>query len=193
MKNLMNTSYNNSTGVVSYICESSAENNSLFELVDTTNDFDLGRYSIYEIANWFLNKEVMTQKKLQKLCYYAQAWYYTLNNLSLCDANFEAWIHGPVSPVLYDRFKNFGFSGIKLKGNYISCITEEDQRFLERVWATYGEYTGNALEALSHSEPPWKEARTGYSNDERCNKIISLESMKRYFSSISVGSTSNGF
>lgn len=192
MKNPMNTSYNYSTGAVSYKSESSAENNSLFEFVETFNDFDLGRYSIYEIANWFLSKEVMTQKKLQKLCYYAQAWYYTLNNLRLCNANFEAWIHGPVSPVLYDRFKNFGFSGIKLTGNYISCIIEEDKNFLERVWMTYGEYTDNALEALSHSEPPWKEARIGYSKDERCNKIISLESMKKYFSSISVGSASNG-
>lgn len=192
MKNLTNTSYNYSTGSVSYICESSASNNSLFEFIDTVKTFDLGRYSIYEIANWFLSKEVMTQKKLQKLCYYAQAWYYTLNNLRLSDENFEAWIHGPVSPVLYDRFKNFGFSGIKLTGNYISCIIEEDQNFLERVWATYGEYTGNALEALSHSEPPWKEARIGYSNEERCKNIISLESMKKYFSSISVGSTENG-
>ena len=40
-----------------------------------------GRYSIYEIADWFLNKGPMTQKKLQKLCYYAQAWNYALNNI----------------------------------------------------------------------------------------------------------------
>ena len=192
MKNLTNTFYNYSTGAVSYTCESSAQNSGLLEFLNEEFKIDVGRYSIYEIANWFLNKETMTQKKLQKLCYYAQAWYYTLNDLRLSDANFEAWIHGPVSPVLYDRFKKFGFSGIKLTGKYNTCITKEDQEFLERVWLTYGGHTGNSLEALSHSEPPWREARIGYSNEERCNRIISLESMKKYYSSISVGSTNNG-
>lgn len=31
-----------------------------------------GRYSVYDIADWFLSKEEMAHKKLQKLCYYAQ-------------------------------------------------------------------------------------------------------------------------
>ena len=32
------------------------------------------KYNIFDIANWFLSKESMPQKKLQKLCYYAKAW-----------------------------------------------------------------------------------------------------------------------
>lgn len=34
---------------------------------------ETGKYSIFDVANWFLSKGDMTQKKLQKLCYYAQA------------------------------------------------------------------------------------------------------------------------
>ena len=37
----------------------------------------------------------------------------------------------------------------------------------EDVWETYGRLTGNALEALSHRELPWIEARKGYSETER--------------------------
>lgn len=31
-------------------------------------------HDLCEVAEWFLRKEPMTHKKLQKLCYYAQAW-----------------------------------------------------------------------------------------------------------------------
>ena len=169
MSKIMNSSYNAySSGLSSFRNESTSDTSSfqlipIHELVDAP---DNGRYSVFDIANWFLSKEPMTQKKLQKLCYYAQAWCYALNNYRLMDTVFEAWIHGPVSPPLYDKFKNFGYNSIRIAGKYVSNI---------------------ALEALSHSEPPWIEARAGYSPDERCNVRISPEAMKRYYSSIYLG------
>ncbi len=47
----------------------------LFEPEDIDNVVldDPPRYSVYDIANWFLLKQEMTHKKLQKLCYYSQA------------------------------------------------------------------------------------------------------------------------
>ena len=148
---------------------------------------ETAKYSIFEIANWFLSKETMTHKKLQKLCYYAQAWFYALKDFRLTDTTFEAWIHGPVSPVLYDKFKAFGYHTIKLAGDYNPRIDAEDEELLESVWQTYGDHTGNALEALSHSEPPWIEARMGYEPDERCNVPISVDTMKKYYASIYLG------
>lgn len=57
------------------------------------------QYDIKEIANWFLSKASMPHKKLQKLCYYSEAWHQALYNSALIkDHYFEAWIHGPVSP-----------------------------------------------------------------------------------------------
>ncbi len=40
--------------------------------------------------------------KLQKLCYYCQAWYLAWNNEPLFDEEFEAWASGPVCKELYD-------------------------------------------------------------------------------------------
>ena len=190
MSKIMNSSYNAySSGLSSFRNESTSDTSSfqlipIHELVDAP---DNGRYSVFDIANWFLSKEPMTQKKLQKLCYYAQAWCYALNNYRLMDTVFEAWIHGPVSPPLYDKFKNFGYNSIRIAGKYVSNIADGDVELLESVWEAYGDHTGNALEALSHSEPPWIEARAGYSPDERCNVRISPEAMKRYYSSIYLG------
>ena len=30
------------------------------------------------VANWFLSRKSLTHKQIQKLCYYAQAWYCAL-------------------------------------------------------------------------------------------------------------------
>ena len=52
--------------------------------------------SIFEVARFFLTKESMTHLKLQKLCYYAQAWYLTIYGQRLFNEEFQAWLHGPV-------------------------------------------------------------------------------------------------
>ena len=153
---------------------------------DITTD-EAGRYSVFGIGNLFLSKEEMTQKKLQKLCYYAQAWCYALKGYRLEDTDFQAWIHGPVSPALWERFKSFGYDPIRIKGHVNINLQEEDRRLLEDVWDTYGENTGNALEALTHRELPWLEARKGYEPDERCTVVISPNTMASYYKSIYCG------
>ena len=35
--------------------------------------------NIFELADTFLSFDIMTHKKLQKLCYYAYSWYMVLN------------------------------------------------------------------------------------------------------------------
>ena len=148
-----------------------------------------GKYSVFDIANWFLHKQDMTHKKLQKLCYYAQAWCYALKGYKLINADFQAWVHGPVCPVLYERFKGFGYETIALKTKSAQHmhIDNDDLKLLEDVWDTYGEKSGNALEALSHREIPWIEARRGYSVTEKCTVVISPESMKKYYRSVFSG------
>lgn len=147
---------------------------------------DVGKYSIFDVANWFLSKSSMTHKKLQKLCYYAQAWCYALNNYRLEDTDYQAWIHGPVSPALYERFKEYGYSNIPLSKDEVE-YKGKDLIILNDVWDTYGDKNGNELEALSHREKPWIEARIGFGPEERCNVVISPESMRNYYKSIYLG------
>jgi len=144
--------------------------------------------SIYELADWFLNKESMPHKKLQKLCYYSVAWYYALYNSDLVnDSEFQAWIHGPVSSDLYSKYRKYGWNLIEkaeLKQEFIKEIEE----FLEIVYNTYGDYSGHELEALTHGELPWIEARRGLSEFEPSTNPISKETMKNYYLSIYNGS-----
>lgn len=148
---------------------------------------DVGKYSIFDVANWFLSKAELTPKKLQKLCYYAQAWCFALKGYRLENTDYEAWVHGPVSPALWERFKCFGYDPIKFRGKVSASFAPEDERILEDVWDTYGGQSGNALEALTHRELPWMEARKGYHPGERCSVVISPLSMASFYKSIYSG------
>ena len=140
------------------------------------------------IAEYFINKSqgagrVITNKKIQKLLYYAQAWSLVFNDKKIFDDPIEAWVHGPAIPVIYFEFKKFGFGNIELaidKGNF-STLTEEDEKLLDSVWSAYGKFDADYLEMLSHNEEPWQMARNGIAIDEYCNNEINTDLMKEYY------------
>ena len=153
--------------------------------------------SINLIAKWFLNKSALTNKKLQKLCYYAYCWYIVFfNDLEavnenrsfdinvLCSESFQAWIHGPVSPTLYQKYKTYGWLEIP-KEKEKPIFTEELESLLQQVWDAYGSLTADELEAISHSEPPWKNARQGILACDPCTNVISNYDILQYYSTLS--------
>ena len=87
--------------------------------------------SVFDVASWFLSKEKMTHKKLQKLCYYAQAWSYAICPEPISDAKFEAWVHGPVCHELYNKYKSYGFDYIPQKELETNVFNSDEESFLE--------------------------------------------------------------
>ncbi|WNY28076.1 hypothetical protein MmiEs2_02560 [Methanimicrococcus stummii] len=137
-------------------------------------------FDIEDVANWFLNKSSLQHKKLQKLSYYAVAWNYALLDAPLCKRDtFQAWIHGPVSPVLYDLYKNYGWTFIPQTESAADFGKSEE--VLDFVWEVYKDYSQFQLENLTHSELPWEKARAGYSEFERSEEVISPEIMKDFY------------
>lgn len=143
----------------------------------------MGRYmfTVNDIANWFLkNTENVTNKKLQKLTYYAYAWYLTFNNDSENELNnrffenkFEAWVHGCVYPSLYDDYKQYGTSDIPKYEGALAPFSKDDLDVLNQVNEVYGHFNGNELESICHSETPWKNARAGIPCYEPSHALIS--------------------
>ena len=131
-----------------------------------------------DVAEYFLAKESMDHKKLQKICYYAQCWYYGLTQQKLMPTDFEAWIHGPVSPAMYHTYKQHTWS--EIKNTCTPNIDEGIEEFLDSIFNIYGDLTGDELEALSHSEIPWIRARKDIPPTEPCNNIISYEDMLEF-------------
>lgn len=134
-----------------------------------------------ELAQYLLTYDTMTPKKLQKLAYYSQAWYYTLYGEALTSGVFEAWVHGPVCPDIYHEYKHHGWNKIP---RLSVEIAPDIKPFLDVVYNTFSEYTGDELEEMTHEEDPWKNARVGLKPYEISNNEISLEEMKKYYSKL---------
>ncbi|MGI9952324.1 type II toxin-antitoxin system antitoxin SocA domain-containing protein [Moorellaceae bacterium AZ2] len=141
----------------------------------------MAKATIFDVAKAFLTMESMTHKKLQKLCYYAQAWHLALKDERLVDCNFEAWIHGPVCPELYHEYRDYGWNPIPMEPKVPDVIDDETWEFLEMVYEAYGELTGDELEELSHSEEPWIAARGELQEWQASHNVISEELMKKYY------------
>ncbi|PIQ92510.1 MAG: hypothetical protein COV69_02405 [Parcubacteria group bacterium CG11_big_fil_rev_8_21_14_0_20_39_14] len=140
------------------------------------------------VALYFLRvadkeKKPITNLKLQKLVYYAQVWHIVFHNRKLFYEPIEAWMHGPAIPTLYRRFKAFESNPIQLTGleDIKLPFNEKEEKFLKNVWNVYGKYDAGYLEALTHSELPWQEARQGLSLGEHSSNKINLAIAKHYY------------
>ena len=137
--------------------------------------------NIYDVAHYFLHIESMSHKKLQKLCYYAQAWHLANYGAGLVPNRFEAWVHGPVSPDLYYVYKDWGWEDIPQYRETIEFDDDQTAPFLDDVYEVYGGYTADELESLTHRELPWKNARHNIPSGAYSRNPISLNDMREYY------------
>lgn len=145
------------------------------------------------IANYFLSfanttGDLLTNLKLQKLVYYAQAWNLAIVGESLFSEDFEAWVHGPVLRDLYTSYKEFGSNPIvdaKLDEKYHnelhSSFSDKTQLILNDIKEVYFPKTAYYLEQMTHEEEPWLRARQGLQPYEPSNKIIEKQWMKNFY------------
>ncbi len=132
---------------------------------------------------WFANDvgSYLSNQKLQKLLYYAQAWYLALYDIPLFDEEFEAWIHGPTIPSLFYEYKEkFGFKPI-LKEVEKPDFSPELENFLEELNDDYFFRDAYELELMVRQEDPWLITRDGLPKDEPSHAIISKELMRDYY------------
>lgn len=123
----------------------------------------------------------MSNKKLQKICYYVYSWYLVKYNKRIAPTHFEAWVHGPVSREIYNEYKQYGWDLIPQYNGFLP-IDEEIIAFARTIWNQYGRYTADELEKMSHEELPWIKARQGLREYEPSNKILDDQDIKAYFS-----------
>ena len=135
-------------------------------------------YSIADTAKYILETAgSMTAMKLQKLCYYAQAWSLAWDNEPLFSEDFAAWKTGPVCEELRQMtYRKYVLSAADLPGD--SAKLSADQKdTIHAVLKEYEGHTADWLNRLAQAEEPWKKA-----NQNSHDKIILKESMLNYYS-----------
>jgi len=138
-----------------------------------------------EVADWFIRfahevGDPITNLRLQKLMYYAQAWYLALNGEQLIPDAFEAWVHGPALPAVWERFSGYRWSPISEEVPE-HRLPEQVESHLREIMEVYGGLMAWDLERMAHGEDPWRYAREGLPPDEESTNVISEERMKRFY------------
>lgn len=148
----------------------------------------MSTYNVYDVVDWFLIKETMSPKKLQKLLYYAYVWTLVFHNETaddlsnkLFDEDIEAWVHGPVISKIYGKYKKFGYNQITEIPDKKPVFTEEIEDTLNDVWEAYGDLSGNELELITHNELPWQEARKGLNPMDASREPLKDNIMFNYY------------
>ncbi len=140
------------------------------------------------VADYFLYKgqqdnKPISNKKLQKLLYYSQAWSLVIRNHKLFNEKIEAWVHGPAVRQVYLEYKKFGFNPIvkEIQSNEFDGLRPDVKKLLDEVWSVYGKFDAGYLEQLTHSEKPWQDARDGVQAHENSENGVTPKSMKSFY------------
>lgn len=142
--------------------------------------------SVFDVAKFFLhNLGPISTWKLQKLCYYAQAWSLAWTETPLFNEDFEAWANGPVCPELFHEYqgKFIIYENDLYKGS-IAVLNEDQLDTLNVVLKDYGNLKPYELREMTHKEDPWIIARNGLPDGARCNNFIKKSDMGRYYGSL---------
>ncbi|MDP3958395.1 MAG: DUF4065 domain-containing protein [bacterium] len=143
-------------------------------------------YSAEEVAKYFIylasqpfvgdneEREGITNLKLQKILYLAQAYYLSKLGKPLFNDQILAWEYGPVVPNVYHEFKSYKSDPI-INENDESSISEKDKENLKKIWDAFGGYSASRLVDITHAHAPWKEAY------KTSSKKISQKSITEYY------------
>ncbi|WP_077215200.1 Panacea domain-containing protein [Bacillus dakarensis] len=143
------------------------------------NVLDIAKFLIF-LKNHDPRQLELSNLKLQKLLYYCQGYFLSLNNNGrpLFEEDIEAWKYGPVIKEVYHTYKVFGDLDINIQVEEDDFNLElEEMGIVALVWRKFGELRAGTLVDMTHSESPW--LNSWYFNKE--SSIISTETIADYF------------
>ena len=140
-------------------------------------------YNAIDIAHKILKKateddngELITNMKLQKMLYYMQGFHLAFFDTPLFDEEIEAWMYGPVVPVVFEEYRQYGKSGIEYNDEVLILDqNDKEENLFNKVYDVYAKYSAYGLMDLTHNEKPWKITQHG----KGC--VIPKHLIKSYF------------
>ena len=142
------------------------------------NVFDVAKYILEQLGE-------MSTWKLQKLCYYAQAWELAWTGEPLFPEDFQAWRNGPVCRELFDAHKGrFSINASEFHYGNSDQLSDVQKSDIDIVLRDYGGMQPYELREQTHSEDPWINARGGIPDYANCETVIPQSAMAYYYGSL---------
>lgn len=160
------------------------------------------RDSIDELSELFGNRKIevviryllkrvsdITPLALQKVLYYAQAFYYALFDQELFLDPCQAWVHGPVFPDVFYKYHPVGcnnpIEGLDTEEDEgLATLTTQEIELLDAIITAFACYSGPVLEKMTHSEKPWQEARGSLLPQDRSVTVLDRDTIHAYFKQV---------
>jgi uncharacterized phage-associated protein len=147
--------------------------------------------NIFDVAKYILEKyeHPISAMKLQKLCYYSQAWNLVWEDSALFEEDFQDWVAGPVCWDLFCKHK--GMMNVSPDILVDSDLSAEDDRLtpqeefnIDKILELYGDKSGAWLSELTHKEDPWRITRGDKPDGTISSEDIDKDLIKKYYSSL---------
>lgn len=157
-------------------------------------------YEVLDISRYVINYSNkmdygVSNLKLQKLLYFIQASFLmeAIDAEACFKEKIEAWNFGPVVPVAYHEFKQYGSADIPPVKSYLtfssgkpwdyerlvfddSIIKERDKKIINEVIDDLSDFSAAELVSITHNQAPWKDAYEPFMNNE-----ITVDAIRKYF------------
>ena len=124
--------------------------------------------SCHDVAKYILSLsdedagDLISNLKIQKLVYYVQGFHLAIYDKPLFPEAIEAWIRGPVVPVLFHAYEKHGLEPIPRPENIdFSIYTSEEKELIDDIYAVYGQFSAWKLQSMTREEEPWNEFNMG--------------------------------
>lgn len=144
--------------------------------------------TVFDVAAYVLEKvgRPLSAMKLQKVCYYAQAWHLVWDEEPLFRNRIEAWRNGPVIPDLWGLHKGSFQVDRDFIGNAgnSSALSDSEKETIDVILGYYGDKTSQWLSDLTHMEAPWRDARGDTPDGARSGAEITHAAMHEYYSGL---------
>lgn len=149
------------------------------EQLDYINSIDT---KIEKVSHYIAMSDYeITNLSMQKLLYYTDGFAQVLLGRCIFEDDCEAWAYGPVYPSIYRKYKCFENERINVEKTTCDLVDAEEKKVIDMVLRCFAIYNGLFLKTLTHNEEPWKKSRQGCDEYDRCNNIISKQSIRDYF------------
>lgn len=120
--------------------------------------------------------------QLHKLLYFAQAVHLARHHGPLFEDRIEAWPHGPVVRAVFRvHRRQYRLTTV---GGDPSRLADEDLATIDELLELYGRHSSEWLQAQTHIDRPWADARAGLAPDEASHEEITAAAMLRFYNRV---------
>ena len=131
--------------------------------------------TVHDVAAYALSKQgEMSAMKFQKLVYSSRAW--SLIRDPRFKAKIEAWANGPVVREACEKHRGQFLVKAWPDGDPAK-IKGAAKKAVDSVLSFYVDKSGQWLSELTHKEDPWRQARSGLSDEDRSSREITHAAM----------------